>query len=499
MAKTLKLLQPIDKLAIILIIIFGFIMGILVGGEKFCQNNQCWFTPLPKVRDFNWQNQEIGSEDKAFILTFDRPMDHESVEKNLVIDPPLNGKFSWVGRRVAYTLDTPAPYGEKYKISLQDATEKFRDQKEIGKVMKPFKDEFKTRDRAFAYIGVKEEELGRLILYNWTQEKKVILTPSHLVVSSFKFYPKNKKILFTGATKGSQDLQDPQLFTIDLPEKIEEYSLDQNNLTLIVNNNDYKVLDFDLSPDGKIIVLQRLNRKKPDDFGLWILEEGQELTPLNDSQGGQFLIAPDSETLAMIKGEGLALLPLKNDTEVLDFLPNFGSILNFSPDGTSAVMIDFNTQNAELRYIRSLYWVNNQGVQKKLLDVNGSILGCQFNPNGKKLYCLLTRLLETEEYQEQPFLTEINLENSQVTPLLQLPKYQDIKFSIAPDGIGLLFDQVVTSNNINSPDILRTNSGEIIVDGNLWLYVTEPIDPSIINKSQYSILPFNGIRPQWLK
>ncbi len=46
------------------------------------------------------------------VLTFDRPMDHASVEKNLVIDPPLPGKLSWAGRRLAYTLTSPIPYGE---------------------------------------------------------------------------------------------------------------------------------------------------------------------------------------------------------------------------------------------------------------------------------------------------------------------------------------------------------------------------------------------------
>lgn len=499
MAKTQKLVEPIDKLAVILIIIFGLIMGMLVGGEKLCQNNQCWFTPLPKVREFSWQNQEIGAEDKAFIINFDRPMDHESVEKNLKITPPLTGKFSWVGRRMAYTLETPAPYGEQYQINLQKATEHFREQKSLGQTMKPFDGKFKTRDRAFAYIGVEGEELGRLILYNWTKEKKIVLTPPHLVVSNFKFYPENQKILFAGADKGSKDLQDLQLFTIDLPEDLTQYQMDKNNLTLVVNNNDYKNLDFDLSDDGKRIVVQRLNRQKPDDFGLWILEEGKEITPLNDSQGGQFLIAPDSETLAMVKGEGVALLPLKKDTQVLDFLPKFGSILSFSADGTAATMIDFNTQNSELRYTRSLFWVNNQGVQKKLLDTKGSILGCQFNPNGEKLYCLLTRLLDGEEYKEQPFFAEINIKNSQINLLLELPTYQDIRFSVAPDGIGLLFDQVITSNNINAPDILRTNSGEIIVDGRLWIYVTEPLEASPVNKNQYSELPFKGIRPQWLK
>ncbi len=49
---------------------------------------------LPQVREFNLQNRQIGAEDTAFTLTFNRQIDRASVAKQLQIAPPLPGKIS---------------------------------------------------------------------------------------------------------------------------------------------------------------------------------------------------------------------------------------------------------------------------------------------------------------------------------------------------------------------------------------------------------------------
>src|SRR5207237_788415 len=129
-----------------------------------------------RVRDFTWQNQQIGAEDNSFTLTFSRPMEVKSVEDNLKIEPPLAGKFSWAGRRMVYTLLTPAPYGTNYKVQLQGAKDKFAQQEGKNRLIQPFVGSFRTRDRVILYIGTDKEEQGRLVLYNLTQEQKRLLT-----------------------------------------------------------------------------------------------------------------------------------------------------------------------------------------------------------------------------------------------------------------------------------------------------------------------------------
>ena len=145
-------LQPVDKVAMTLMVALTVMMGGLILGNKACENN-CWFANRPRVQNFSWQDQVVGLEDKAFILTFDRPMDHPDIEKNLVINPALPGKLSWSGRKLAYTLETPIPYGETYQVQLSDVQEHFLGRKKEGKVIQPFVGEFRSRDRAINGIG----------------------------------------------------------------------------------------------------------------------------------------------------------------------------------------------------------------------------------------------------------------------------------------------------------------------------------------------------------
>jgi dipeptidyl aminopeptidase/acylaminoacyl peptidase len=362
-------------------------------------------------------------------------------------------------------------------------------------MIQPFVGEFRSRDRAFAYIGTQGEEQGRLIFYNLTQQKKTVLTPSNLTVVDFKFYPKGDRILFSAADRslGFEGLRQLQLYSIPT------IASDNPNIPLepqlLLDNKDYQNNQFDISADGKIIVVQRVNRQNPADFDLWMLKEGEDPQRLKVT-GGDFRIAPDSKSLAVAKGEGIGILPLQPNGKPLDFLPKFGQLLSFSPDGTAATVVNFNTDNAKMRYTRSLFYVNNKGVQKELLTTEGSIINCQFNGTNTEIYCLLTQLAKGKDYREQPYFTKIDLKTGQVIPLATLPEYRDTKVSLSPDGLALLFDQVLASNQGNSNTSLSTNAGESVVGGKLWLLIP-PVANSEKQKPDLKVLPLEGFRPQW--
>ncbi|MGK7874010.1 MAG: Ig-like domain-containing protein [Xenococcaceae cyanobacterium] len=505
---TKQFLQPIDKISLPLMLVLSLVIGLLGWGGKTC-GTDCFLRTGPRVRDFSWQSKQVGGEDTAFILTFDRPMDRASVEENLVVaseeeNLPLPGKISWAGRRLAYTLASPAPYGTNYQVHLRGAREQFTAQDDPGQVIKPFFGQFSTRDRAFAYIGSQGDEHGRLILYNLSKERKTILTPPNLVVMDFKFYPKGDRILFSAADRGSgmEGIRALKLYTVKTgvnPNSSEPADSvnPANEIELVLDNKDYQNNKFDLSQDGQTIVVQRVNRQNTTDFDLWAIEAGAKPERLN-TRGGEFLIAPDSQTLAVAQGEGIGILSLESGAEPLDFLPKFGRILSFSRDGSAAAMVNFNTDNPQLRYTRSLFYVNNKDVQKELLSTNGSIIDCQFNPTATHLYCLLTQLLDGEEYREQPYFAEIDLKTSKVVPLMTLSNYRNIEISMAPDGLGILFDQVIAADTPDTEDPLTTNSGEAIVGGRLWLLIPSPDNSSDPRESQLEELPLVGFRPQWL-
>ena len=476
--------QPIDKLAIALIVLLFLIMGLLVWGGTACKD-ECLFHAGAKVSNFSWQNKTIGGQDRAFILTFNRPMDRGSVEENLTISPPLPGKISWSGLRLAYTLDDPVPYGETYQVTLAGANERFPNQEQAGSEIQPFDAQFRSRDRALAYVGTEGEEQGRLVLSNWTRSQRTILTPQNLTVFDFKSYPQGDRLLFSAAdnSEGTEGIRYLKLYSVST-----QLNEPERKIELVLDNQKYQNNKFDISQDGTTIVVQRLNRSNPEDYGLWKLVEGKSPQMFTNNQVGDFSITPDSEAVAVAQGEGIALLPLKTQAEPLDFLSRFGRVLDFTADGTGAAMIDYNTDSEELKYTRSLYYVNSQGVEKELLTTDGSIQNCQFDPLAEHLYCWLTELSKGEVYVEKPYLAEIDLKTKKIDTLVTIPKYQESQVSVAPDGLGILFEQSLNRVYSGTPGEKKNS---------IWLAIPAS---GLANKTIFEVeqLPFVGFHPQWL-
>ncbi|MGB0563336.1 MAG: hypothetical protein ACPGVO_16255 [Spirulinaceae cyanobacterium] len=501
-------IHTIDLVSIISCSILLVLLGLLLLSGVWCSGHECWFDTRPKVREFTWQDQVVRAQDQAFIVQFDRPMNHEGVEENLQlvvpdqpdVADPLPGKVSWSGRRLAYTLDFPAPYGNQYRLELEGAREQFQGQERQGQEMQPFTAEFQTPDRVLAYIGITGEEQGRLVLFNLSEQTKEILTERDLIVTEFEPYADGRQILFTAVERSqTRGILEQQLYRVTTglrPDgEAPQSETVAGQVEKVLDNRDYQLLKFDLSADGELIVVQRVGRDDPTDIGLWLLEENQEPIALQNPPGGVFEIAPDNQLIASAQGEGIALLSLEPEADPLDFLGQFGMILGFSPDGRQAALVDFNRANPDQQYVRSLYLVNNQGVSEKVFDTEGSIIDCQFTPTGQELYCLLTRRLPEADYNEQPYLAFIDRVTQIVVPLTQFPPGQEVHWHIAPDGLIVVFDQVEIDPNERTETVLKTDSSEVIVGGKLWVMfpATQPDAEPVLEE-----LPFAGIRPQWL-
>ncbi|MBS9390512.1 Ig-like domain-containing protein [Dolichospermum flos-aquae] len=498
MNKSYKLIQPLDGIAIAVMLLLSVLIGLIIWKGDVVK---------PMVRTFTWENQQIGAEDLSFSLTFSRPMDSKSIEENLKIDPPLAGKTSWAGRRMVYTLLTPAPYGTNYQVKLEKGQDKYSQAEGKNRVMQPFTGSFSTRNRVILYIGANPEVQGQLVLYNLTQEQKKVLTPKDLIVMDFEPFPNGEKILFSARSAKNPDLLSAQLYTVStgISSQIGTEIAAAGKVDLILDNKEYQNLKFDLSADGKIIVIQRGKRDNPGDFALWYLStsndnSAEKPTPkrLQGQPGGDFLITPDSKAVAVSQGQGTAIVSLDGDSnKPLDFLPQFGLVQAFSKDGSQAAMVKFNTD-----YTRDLFLVTNQGVQKQLLKTTGSILSCQFDSASPSLYCLVTQLISKEQYIEQPYLVSIDLKTGKQKPLLLLPPAQrNVQTSLAPDGLGFLFDQVVPIANNTTPlpaNTLKTDDGEPIASSSLWLMPMLPIADNTNIDIKPEQLPLMGFHPHWL-
>jgi hypothetical protein len=497
-----KSLQPLDRAAILLILLLCLLIGGLVlKGDR----------TAPRVREFTWQNRQVGAEDTAFALTFSRPMAQPSVEQNLRLDPPVPGKFSWAGRRMAYTLDTPAPYGKTFKLELQGARDRFSKNEDARSQMQPFIGEFRTRDRAFVYLGVEGNEAGRLIFQDLTTQKQQVLTPENLVVMDFKPYLEGDRILFSAIErKAEAGLLDQQLYTVTTGIQIQATASTPGGgstpaprpnspaktVELVLDNKEFQNLKFDLSPDGQNIIVQRVNRQDPGQFGIWLLQPGVLPKPVKTEPGGDFMITPDSKALAMSQGQGMAILPLAETAEALDFLPKFGVVLSFARDGSAAAMVKFNTDPKNPT--RSLFLVNNQGTDKEVLKTDGAILSAQFDPAKKNLYCLITRRIPGDVYQEQPYLTAIYLPTTEVIDLLKLPIQRDVQMSLSPDGLGILFDQATDAPDSKQAGAVRGSEGKAIATSKLWFFPVLQDEKGRPLSAEPQEVGLMGLRPRWL-
>jgi dipeptidyl aminopeptidase/acylaminoacyl peptidase len=466
-----------------------------------------------RVQKFSWQEAAVGAEDRAFVLTFNRPMDTDSVEANLVLSPPLPGRISWAGRRMAYTLNQPIPYGESFQVSLPTARDRLaRDDQSTR--FEPFRASFRSRDSAFAYIGTEGEEQGRLVLVNLSQAAApIVLTPPDLTVLDFEPYPLGDRLLFsalnrTAAEEGQSDLtlyavatglnQPPPLDIWGNGPLAPPVTDEVGTLTEVLPSDQYQNLAFDLAPDGRTLVARRGQSGNSSDR-LWVVRDGKEPYPLSIEPGGEFLIAPDSATLLSLQGQGTAIIPLDQDpnaetgTQPLDFLPEFGQVFDLTSDGRSAAMKDFNQNNPNLRFTESLVLVNNQGEERELLNAF-KILDAQFDPSDRILYVLISRLLPGEIYQEQPTLIAINLEAAEPVELVTFAPQNQISLSVAPDGLALLVAAAPTASDA-TPNTDPASP-------QLWLVppfqTTQQRLEGIPTATPPEPLPFTGQKPTWL-
>ena len=443
--------------------------------------------------NFSWQGRKIGVRDNYFTLSFNRPIDRSDIETSLVIDPPLPGKISWSGDRLTYTLTELPIYGKKYQVKLPIAQgEDF-----IG--------EFYSHDRAFAYIGVNQEERGRLIVCNIiqgannvTELKKTILTPADLVVTDFQIYPRGERILFSAFDRSDlgRDTPKQQLYTITTGLNHDEHgqNLPSGRIERFLDAKTYQNLRFNLSDNGKTLIVQRINHGNPGDASLWVISDDGQSRPLG-MQADNFLLSPDGKKAVVSQTGGVAVIPLDVQAGKPQFLPTYEKILAFSRDGRQKLMVKSEPDNQ-----RSLFLLNDQGESRLLLRTANPIISCEFEPRQEKtLYCLKSDLVMGSDgkVKEEPFLGIIELKTGKMMPLLALPNYRDVHMSMSPDGVALLFDQLATTPFGVRNDLV-TGEGSSIADGRLWLLpLPDQFSPNSIPK----ILPQElnaGFKPRWL-
>jgi Bacterial Ig-like domain len=427
--------QPLDRgalgLGTLLVIV---VLVLLLWGDR----------TAPQVRSFSWANRDVGTDDPALLFTFDRPMDPASVEQGFRLEPPLPGRFSWAGRRMAYTPDRPLPYGQTFRVQLSSGQGK--DGRPVP--LRPYRASFRTRHRAFAYLGQEGNEAGRLVLYDLTTQRRTPLTAGNLRVLDFLPYPQGNQLLVSAIPAGTADPTQAQLYRVSTgldycpPDPAPCDRQPRGQMTQLLDSQDYQNLRFDLAADGRTIVVQRVARNDPSaTVELWRLREGEWPRTLARDPGGEFLIAPDSTSLAIAQGQGLAVLSLDPELPALDFLPKFGRVLRFAPDGSQALVVRFNPD-----FTQSLYRVGSAAPEQLLLRWRGSFEAARFDPSRRRLYLLVQSQAEGQAGREQILSLDLSPTGAPLGEphtLVELGPTSGSSVDLAPDGRALILDQAL--------------------------------------------------------
>lgn len=443
--------RTVGAIAIILILLIAVVL---------LRGNQ---SPL-MVTQYSWRNTNIGAQTQALTMTFNHPIDPGEIKAGLTIDPPLAGKAIWQGRRWFYTLTDIPRYGTNYQLTLPLPA------MVRGQGRQDFTSLITSRARALVYIGVAGEERGRLILYNITnpqQPQKIILTPKDLTVRQFQIYPQGDRLVFTATDPTRRDGQQ-HIFTVTtginnlntqtkiLPGKLEKLWEDQ----------DYDNQRIALAANGEVLVIARENSQNPADAGLWVAPRGDSPRPLG-IKADRFIVEPNGNFLAVAQDGGVGLIPLTPNAGAPQFLAAMEQALDFSADGKQLLL---SQQNPDFSHSLIIYDLQER-TNRKVLQGPYPLLSCRFDPRSQpRAYCLQADFIqrEGEPVQPEPYLAVVNLIDGQARPLLALPNYPEVDLTIAPDGLGLMFDQVATGPSLGSSDLL-TNSQRAIVDGRIWL------------------------------
>jgi Tol biopolymer transport system component len=383
----------------------------------------------PQVKNSNLTDQKLRPEKAQMLFTFNRPMDRASIQRGFTLNPPVMGKFSWSGKRFAFTPASPLVYGQKYDLRVTG-----KDQ--IGKAMVPFKSTITTPARKFFYIGTEGSEKDHLIAvdFDFDRKQQQQLTPDNQIVLKFIPHPDGNKLYylaFRPEDKTGLSEQDYQsLYEVKFAQP------DKPSSQAIADFKQWSNIDFTLSPDGKNLLIQRLKKSSTPEFGLWLLDTNEsnlDWQPFYYSQlSGAISFTPDSGALAGIDSGGLVIAPLsteKRNKPQPEFITGYAQFFDFSADGQSALVSRYTAAfRSELVILRT------NGQVRKLITTGAILSQAKFDPLGQYIYVILLfepkRVEDREHYQ----LVRFDLKTGKQKELWNQMDRNLNAFDLSPDG-----------------------------------------------------------------
>jgi len=443
---------------------------------------------FPQVSSAEWKGPTT-----QLLLIFNRPMDQKSVEKEFQTTPPLKGKFSWVGRKLAFTANEPLQYGTKYMFSLKSALDA------NGRAMQDaFRFEIPTKENRLVYIGTEEKELHRLVLYHLQTQKKELLTPDNILINKFLVSPDGESVFFLGIpqtpeNQGENPTEIQNLYRVDITTK---------DMTLLSDSKDYINEVFDLSPDGNFLAIDRTQRAKGNltfEKRLWLLDlRTEEWQRFWKEEFGfdDIHFSPDSQYILSIEGNvgTYVLAPLAPDPQKIQLLGNFANAYGFSSDGKNVIFRENDNANDIFTLSNHLVFLTNSGMKNSLFSGLGNVTSPILLNDGEKLYFLLKKEKDPQAALNQTYqIYFYDFKTKALALFTDKLEYSVESIALSPDGKFLVFERALNSpGKFFNPDIRFASD---IMSGT---YEGSELWTKNLTDGTEIQLPLTGRDPQWV-
>ncbi len=390
-------------------------------------------------------------------ISFDLPMETDSVEASFSLQPDTGGSFNWQDNTLVFTPDQVFQSGETYKVSIGEGA-----LSTSGRKLQPLDWSFTPRDPGILYLAPTDVQIRSLWFQTLDDSPQQEVLRSDYGVFDFAPRPDGEQIAVMMYTaEGSSDIW---LINPDGSEPEQLTDCSPGICTGPV-----------WSPDGRQIAYERAEIAPNGGLGptrVWVLNlaSGETGPVYADNQvlGYGPVWSPDGGSLAFFDANQGQIRVLELQTGEVAFVEsNMGEVGVFSPDGSR--MLFTNIRKTDQQFFTGLYLIDFEkgGSIRDLLDEPQEDQWPSWSPDGRWI-AFSRRPLDREASEFAGQFMLLDTETGDIRQVTGDATYNSLGFVWSPDSRYVLFT--------------RFNLEERMARSEIWLYdnATPESDPVLV-------------------
>ncbi len=418
--------------------------------------------------------QGLASSQSVIQVTFDEPIDPESVVGKLRLEPETEGILSAAGNQLQWQPRVALQQGQTYTVHLAEGV-----RAQSGRLLlQAYTWEFRVRAPQVVFMAPVDNPVQNLFLIdpNIPQAAPQQITFSELGVLSYDVLPDGSRIVYS-------ELGEMRTAHLRV------YDLRTNSTLTLLECPTAACTTPAWRPDGSMVAFERSDLNLDTGTGpgaprIWLVDTNTGIPrPLfadNQRLGYSPRWSPDGALLASYDANigGIVLFDFENNRERLIRTPQ-GEVGQFSPDGRWLFFPKIIQLAGTTRYVAHFVLVDVQSellVQRDLIpdsDPNNDV-ELAWLPDSRRL--IATRRPPEITTMQGAQLHLLDLETGAATPLVTDPDYSSGQVTVSPNGEQLAFQRFALGQSGARPQI--------------WLYDLKTGD--------LRLLANNATLPRWL-